>query len=402
MKLFVTTLALAAAVSNGANLRSSLETNEAMKEFMAIYGDEVSVAKEFKHDPQKVLKKFIVEQKARTMKEHQETIEGGREKCTTDHKAKVTLNDFFGSSVPRLEGCMPTSTCAKDSNRLADKREDERRCVEKYKRAMGGKTKSLAEETENLAEVLRAEKATVADRKAQRERYEKFAGENKEAMSLLGKVQSSLEGGADIPALLETGKEALSRHGEYTALLEAAGSGRTERLLKLVREFTTAIRDHTKQLDGAEAKEAANHAKMMTSYAAQKSDSHAMVSAAKDSKSEVWAKYKECNTKLTATKQDFDDVFEHCKLHQEKFSQSAHDNLHIMDIMKQVYKLIHHRLGWNTPAGPSAATAATGSATGPSATGASSTGGAGATAAAASTTTGATGSHAAALGATRL
>ena len=74
MKLFVTTLALAAAVSNGANLRSSVASNTAMQEFMQKYGDQVSVEKEFKHNPQAVLRKFIHEQRTRTLKEHEDIV----------------------------------------------------------------------------------------------------------------------------------------------------------------------------------------------------------------------------------------------------------------------------------------------------------------------------------------
>ena len=162
MKLFVTTLALAAAVSNGANLRSSVASNTAMQEFMQKYGDQVSVEKEFKHNPQAVLRKFIHEQRARTLKEHEDALEGGKEKCTTDHNAKVTLNELFGPGEERMEGCAPESTCAKESEVIYNKRNTARRCVSKLKHVMDGKSKSLAQKVEDLEEIRQQEKCTFA------------------------------------------------------------------------------------------------------------------------------------------------------------------------------------------------------------------------------------------------
>lgn len=396
MKLFVTTLALAAAVSNGAKLRSSIQSNAAMQEFMAIYGDQVSTAKDFHHDPQKALKRFIKEQKARTLKEHQDSMEGGKKKCTTDHKAKVTLNTLFGDEEPTLEGCMPDSTCAKDANEIVERRNRARRCVLKTKLEMNGKSHSLAKKVEDLDAVLRKEKEAFIEREKQRSSYKKLVAENNEAVELLKQVKANIENGSDKPLLPKMDQETLSRVAvseKFMSLLEVEGSTRSKRLLKLVDEFIAAIMAHTKELESGEAKEAANYAKMVKVYSDRKNDATEIIDSAKESKSEIFAKYRECKTSFATAKQDFEGVYEKCKLHQEQFSQTSQDNMHIMKIMNQVYTLIHTHLGWNTATGPSAATAATGSASS-GITGASKTGSTGATAS--------TGASESSLGATRL
>lgn len=393
MKLFVTTLALAAAVSNGANLRTSAASSTAMREFMQRYGDQVSVEKEFRHNPQAVLKKFINQQRARTLKEHKDALQGGKERCTTDHNAKVTLNQLFGPDEARLEGCAPDSTCAKESETIYGKRDTARRCVSKLKHEMDGKSKSLAKKLEDLEKVHQQVNSAAASREKQMQAYKTLVGQNREAVELLTQVKKQLMSGSDSPVLLETEKQTLSRTvigDNYMSLLEAAGSSRTERLLKLVNEFIKAIQGHTMELDSNEAKEAANHRQMMKVYAERKNDANAVIDSAKESKSEVFEKFKECKTDLAAAKQDFNDLFERCRLHQEKFSQSTQDNIHIINIMDQVYKMIHTHLGWDAATGPSDATGATAGAmsgaTGPVST------------SAATASTGATG----AFGATRL